>query len=667
NFFARKDLSLFARELFAEEIARDKAKDDELQKLEAQRSTNDDVPTPAVPLDVPRGSRRAPGISQITPPTPPPSSRPPGAGTELPTRMSAAALWQAAVTEVDPSPSVQMDWDDEDMSTEIYDKPGQLRIPPTVPHPSGSQRPSASVVQPPAPRGPISIPAVVPAPEPRVASTIPPPLPVGGVSRPPPPRMISSAPGSLAAPGAQASQPGEGAFAGPPTNPTTLPPVVPSSVTMGAPARPSAPGSLAVTPTAPEAEPPAGGVAVAPAGTAPFPGPVPSVDVAATDVDQKRWPLARVLIVGGLGAFVLLAAVFVLLLWWLTPGVGSVEFASTPEDVVVGVDGKSLGARRSPHLIENLEEGAHEVSVTKPGFSPFVRKVDVVAEQVLDLGTVELAKRELPRMPPAGRAGFSLTTEPAGARVAVDGRELDQRTPMEIRTLAAGTHMIEVRPDGNYAPYKTQITLTEGQMLALPELVLQQDHVRVTFESRPSGAKVTLVRGAKSESIGETPTRADVQISLGAWTVQMEADGHTKWVGPLVVPPGHDEIRVFAELTSDGSSPQRPSHSEDEPRSSSRRPSSSDRAPAERPAQAPTTGSTGSASDAMATLQVGTTPWTQVFVDGRFIGNSPQRNIQLRPGEHRVTLVNAELNIKEPLTITLAPGETKKIVKNLLP
>ncbi len=67
------------------------------------------------------------------------------------------------------------------------------------------------------------------------------------------------------------------------------------------------------------------------------------------------------------------------------------------------------------------------------------------------------------------------------------------------------------------------------------------------------------------------------------------------------------------------------------------------------------------------TLRINTRPWSQVFVDGQLVGNTPQHNIQLRAGTHRITLVNAEFNIREVVSIDIVAGQTVTRALTLTP
>jgi hypothetical protein len=59
-------------------------------------------------------------------------------------------------------------------------------------------------------------------------------------------------------------------------------------------------------------------------------------------------------------------------------------------------------------------------------------------------------------------------------------------------------------------------------------------------------------------------------------------------------------------------------------------------------------------------------PPCRIFIDGRDTGQkTPQVGIQLRPGRHRVTLINDEFGLKETFVVEIQPGETMKMIKDL--
>jgi serine/threonine-protein kinase len=67
------------------------------------------------------------------------------------------------------------------------------------------------------------------------------------------------------------------------------------------------------------------------------------------------------------------------------------------------------------------------------------------------------------------------------------------------------------------------------------------------------------------------------------------------------------------------------------------------------------------------TLRVNSRPWSQVFVDGKLIGVTPQRGISLPAGSHTLLLVNDEFDIRKTVQVEIKPGEITTHVLNLMP
>ena len=57
------------------------------------------------------------------------------------------------------------------------------------------------------------------------------------------------------------------------------------------------------------------------------------------------------------------------------------------------------------------------------------------------------------------------------------------------------------------------------------------------------------------------------------------------------------------------------------------------------------------------TLRINSRPWSQVFVDGKLLGNTPQMNVSLSEGQHRISLHNPEFNLRKNITVTIRAGE----------
>jgi serine/threonine-protein kinase len=59
----------------------------------------------------------------------------------------------------------------------------------------------------------------------------------------------------------------------------------------------------------------------------------------------------------------------------------------------------------------------------------------------------------------------------------------------------------------------------------------------------------------------------------------------------------------------------------------------------------------------MGTLRINSRPWSQVVIDGRPIGSTPQMNVSLSEGTHKVTLINPDFDIKKTLTVKIKAGQ----------
>jgi serine/threonine-protein kinase len=658
NFFSRKDLGAYMRKAFAEEIAKESAREEEYRRMEAEAAKLgagldqfDDIegeaPSAAANLSAQHHGRPAavtaappkpgrkptmmgmPAVAAVPPP--PPRASMPGGPPPPPPRMSApnpppppapAAAPPPPAAKASGGAALDMDWDEEELSTQIYDKPEGNLI---ADMPAAAPPPVAPGPQPPMGRPSLglgNIQAVAP----------PAPMPSAGISTPGMPSPFS--PSARSTPGMPSPFTPGGAPA-----PMPMPMPMPAPSPLGSPS-PFDGGTAGREPTA---------------------------------VTRQRDPQ------GGRSMMPIFAAAAVLLLLVIAGGgymlfgrssPATIHLTTTPTDAVVYLDNQPITtSTSSPFVVPNVEPGSHLVEVRKHGFETWAMRVDLTSGQELTLPPVTLAPEGgavaigtgpgvIPPVP-AG-TGFTMDTVPTGARVFVNDVELTQHTPVTVTDLQPGTYQIRVDNGATYAPWVSQITIPAGQVVALPAAVLTLRSCTVQFTSTPSGASVTLVRGTERRSIGSTPIAADVDVSGGPWTVEMEQRGYRDYSAPLVVTPGsptgaHDAVM---EAAPRGGGSVRPPPPPPPTRTglgtSIRVPPPSSAAPP------PTPGGNG-------TLRINTRPASQVFVDGRLIGYTPQLHIELPAGNHTVTLVNSEFNIRETITVTIHAGQTETRSLTLTP
>jgi serine/threonine-protein kinase len=65
------------------------------------------------------------------------------------------------------------------------------------------------------------------------------------------------------------------------------------------------------------------------------------------------------------------------------------------------------------------------------------------------------------------------------------------------------------------------------------------------------------------------------------------------------------------------------------------------------------------------TLRINSRPWSQVFIDGRLIGNTPQMAVSVPAGRYTVRLSNPELGMSKTIILQVAAGELVTRVETL--
>jgi hypothetical protein len=253
------------------------------------------------------------------------------------------------------------------------------------------------------------------------------------------------------------------------------------------------------------------------------------------------------------------------------------------------------------------------------------------------------------------RTGFDIVVEPKGVNVKLDGK-LWGRAPLKFRNLTPGKHLLEIEaPPGFFN--KTETIEVEAGKAQLLSFHLDPMDVIGSFVSEPAGAQVTLVSGPRRRSLGVAPTTAKLDPRR-RYEVVFEMDGYTTVTRPVEITGS--EVTVSATLvevlrTSDpgrdrpvGEGRRRPRRAEigaEEPRGPR----------AEAPARAAATG----------TLGISAKPPCRILIDGRDTGmTTPQRDIELPAGRHRVTLVNEDFGIRKSFPVLIEPDEATLVKRD---
>jgi eukaryotic-like serine/threonine-protein kinase len=274
----------------------------------------------------------------------------------------------------------------------------------------------------------------------------------------------------------------------------------------------------------------------------------------------------------------------------------TVTIVTSPADANVFIDGKKSPGTASPYMFGELAEGPHELVVQKEGYIEYRSSFKVDGSESSTLPTVELVSKKRD-------TGFAINSLPSGAEIVIDGVPAGKLTPAQVTGVSPGVHKIELRL-GGVTGYELQVLVPENTVLQLPMAELEK------------GGKLA---EASAEEADEPATRRRSRAR------------------------SDDD----ADDTEHASAPRREPREPREPRESP--------APDDEPAARREPAAASGAGGGM--LRLNSRPWSQVYVDGRMVGNTPQMGLPLSPGSHSIRLVNQQMGLSKTFSVSIKPGQ----------
>jgi len=116
---------------------------------------------------------------------------------------------------------------------------------------------------------------------------------------------------------------------------------------------------------------------------------------------------------------------------------GQMSIDSTPQGAQVQVDGRTDPTWVTPFTLTNLQPGQHSITISKAGYSTDTRPVNVASGN-RSTTVVHLAQL---------MATLIVRSDPAGANIYVDGRDVGAKTPAQV-SVDKGQHVVLVRMPG---------------------------------------------------------------------------------------------------------------------------------------------------------------------------------------------------------------------------
>jgi TonB family protein len=180
---------------------------------------------------------------------------------------------------------------------------------------------------------------------------------------------------------------------------------------------------------------------------------------------------------------------------------GSLRVVTTPAGATITVDGSVRGT--SPLRLRNLALAEHTVAISLQGFEREEQQVRLTGRRAAQV--VELTLRPVRVAPTTG--SISVTTEPAGATITVDGAPLGGSGSIDV---PAGRHTVRAVLDGHEpasqeveieAGTTAQVSLTLKEIVVAPTGPLDLARVEIKPRQIAGGSAPGYPRAARAMKI----------------------------------------------------------------------------------------------------------------------------------------------------------------------
>jgi hypothetical protein len=340
--------------------------------------------------------------------------------------------------------------------------------------------------------------------------------------------------------------------------------------------------------------------------------------------------------------FAAIGAVLVATLFWvLLPKKGglTVTVAGGPGNkelaaVEVIVDNK-VRCRTSPCELPSLKSGTHYVEVRAAGYQATAKSAVAIVGGQTAVHNVQLIR--------AG-TGIKVFGEGSGLTLLVDGKEFGP-LPQELREMEPGEHVIQVAGGPRYEVFTQRIIVDPDRMTPIGPIRLKVTKGLATIRAGHNAeeAEVTLKVGDSRRVLPALPVRLEVETDRPHILIAKRR-GFATFEEPITFEDGQAERTIEIALTERPQDPRRPRPAEAAPGIEGTAPE--EPAPPSEPV-------------GMATLQLTSTPPSNVLLDGKPLGTTPLRDVSVEPGSHRVIFIyGAE---RKPKTIEAAAGSNQTV------
>ncbi|MFN9810078.1 MAG: protein kinase domain-containing protein [Deltaproteobacteria bacterium] len=308
-------------------------------------------------------------------------------------------------------------------------------------------------------------------------------------------------------------------------------------------------------------------------------------------------------------------------------GPGALVIQSVPPGAAISIDG-ARRPERTPATLERLPLARYVVQVSSEGFVAQSREVELT--EASPRATLEVT---LARPSAASFAMANVASNPAGAQILVDGADTSQVTPFRVQNLEPGVeHTIAVSLPG-WVSQTRAVVLRAGQVedltFSLERTPLGADEALLVLTTDPPDSRVQL-----DATWYESGSPYEIRTSARSHRLRVTREGRRMYEQDIRLAGARQtELRVDLERERERERSSEPA--------------------------APSGG--GGAPSGPGAVTIAATPWCNVSIDGRAVGETPVVNHALPSGRHTITCVNPELNVTRTRAVDVSPGETARV------
>ncbi len=283
--------------------------------------------------------------------------------------------------------------------------------------------------------------------------------------------------------------------------------------------------------------------------------------------------------------------------------VGTIVVESTPPGASVFLDDKELRDSTPLEIPDISADYAHKITLKKKGYESAVQPVTLKPGERKE---VQVALRPL-------FGEILVISEPPGARIYLNDRDMARKTPTRLSDLSPGTYTLKLKREG-YAVWEDEVVVKASQRLDLPGVTLKKAFGELNLLAFP-WAHVYY----KGKELGTTPL-ARIRFQEGTHEIILKN------------PPLKIEKLITVKIV----------------------------------AGKVTKTSLDLTEGIKGKLKIKVTPWARVYVDGNPMGMTPLRPLELTVGEHIILVKNDKLGRQQTSRIIIKSNEVYSMVVDLL-